>query len=89
MAIIKQGGARSENSPLRGQVLTTMGLRGHRPPLCMACGQRKPNQIYTQNANGQVVCADCASPRDRELLTYCDSESCGCGKHPVDGPDPA
>ena len=72
MAVIKQGG----RNPYSGQVMTTMGYRAPRPPLCMVCGERKANQIYTINGNGQQVCADCGSPYDREIMTY----------EPSDGP---
>jgi hypothetical protein len=76
MAVIKQGGS----NPYAGQVMTTMGYKANRPPLCMACGKRREGQLYTVNANGQVVCADCANPADRVNLVQCGStgEACRC-----------
>lgn len=72
-----------------GNVMTTMGLRASRPPLCMKCGERKDG-LYTFDANGQQVCPDCASVRDRELLKgTCDPDNCACGKATVDERDPA
>lgn len=85
MAIVKKGGS----NPYAGQVMTTMGYRQRRAPRCMRCGERREGQIYTVNANGQEVCADCASPSSREILTgFCDpdNDSCGCTQ---DDPDPA
>ena len=66
MAVIKQGGS----NPYEGQVMTTMGYRGPRPPLCQACGHRRENQNYTIDGNGRTVCADCAPERDRDILRY-------------------
>lgn len=78
MAIIKQGGS----NPHAGLVTTTMGLRGHRPPRCLVCGERREGQLYTVNANGQEVCADCASPKNRVVLAptcgECGDEGCAC-----------
>lgn len=74
MAIKRVGGS----DPYKGQVMTTMGYREARPPLCMACGQRKDG-IYTINGNGQVVCPDCAGEKHRIVLTGCDDSSCACG----------
>ena len=85
MAIIKQGGS----DPYKGKVMTTMGYRAPRPPLCLVCGERKEGQLYTINANGQQVCADCASPKDRVVLTGCDPENCACGEPCDDSPDAA
>lgn len=86
MAIKRQGG----QDPNRGQVMTTMGYRAPRPPLCMRCGQRREGQLYTVNANGQEVCADCASPSSRDLLKgTCDPETCPCGGEQREGDDPA
>lgn len=48
-------------------VTTTMGLRDHRPPRCMKCGERKDG-LFTVNPNGQEVCPDCAAPKHREVL---------------------
>jgi len=64
MALVKQGGG----NPYVGQVMTTAGYKSSRPPLCMVCGERRPGQLYTKNGYGQDVCADCASPHDREIL---------------------
>lgn len=84
MAIVKQGGS----NPYAGKVMTSMGYRDPRPPMCMQCGQRKDG-LYTVNANGKEVCPDCASPRDRELLKgTCDPENCACGKVEAEGADP-
>lgn len=82
MAIRKEGGS----NPYAGQVMTTMGYRAPRPPLCMKCGQRKDG-IYTINGNGQQVCPDCASPSDREVLTGVCCEDGPCDWD--DEPDPA
>lgn len=84
MAIVKQGGS----NPYEGKVMTSMGYRDSRPPRCMVCGEFKDG-LYTRNGYGQDVCPDCASPKDRELLTgSCDPESCACGKAEADGGDP-
>lgn len=48
--------------------MTTIGLRAARPPLCLVCGERREGQLYTVNPNGQVTCADCSSPLDRDVL---------------------
>ena len=79
MALIRQGG----QNPNSGQVNTTMGLRAPRPPLCEKCGERK-HQIYTVNANGQTVCADCAGSMGAGVLnSFCeDPENCNCGGKP-------
>lgn len=60
--------------PNTGRVMTTMGYKEARPPLCMKCGERREGQLYTINANGQEVCADCASPKNAGLLK---GTSCG------------
>lgn len=86
MAIIKQGGG----NPHKGQVMTSMGLRAPRPPLCMACGQRKEDQLYTINVYGQEVCADCAGPKHAAALRgACDPDNCACGKRKDGESDPA
>ena len=86
MAIRKEGGS----NPYAGKVMTTFGYRESRPPLCMKCGQRRPDQIYTINGNGQVTCADCASPQDQAILKgCCDPGNCACGLVEPDEPDPA
>ena len=83
MAIVKQGGS----NPYAGKVMTSMGYRESRPPLCMSCGERKEG-LYTVNANGQQVCADCAGSRDKAVLRgCCDPGSCACGKVEADGGD--
>jgi len=75
MSVIRQGGS----NPYQGKVMTSMGMREARPPLCMKCGERKDG-IYTINGNGQQVCPDCAGPKHREALTgVCDPENCACG----------
>lgn len=85
MAVIKQGGS----NPYKGKVMTTMGYREARAPLCMACGERKDG-IYTRNGYGQEVCPDCASPNDREVLVgKCDPENCACGEKADGESDPA
>lgn len=85
MAVIKQGGS----NPYQGKVMTTMGYREPRPPLCMKCGGRKPG-LYTVDGNGQQVCPDCASPADREILVgKCDPDKCACGEKTDGEPDPA
>lgn len=82
MAIKKVGG----KNPNAGKVTTTMGLRDRRPPLCMKCGERRPGQLYSVNANGQEVCADCAGDREQAVLApaacaECDpDEGCSCVK---------
>ena len=81
MAIIKIGGSK----PNAGKVLTTMGYREPRPPLCMKCGQRKPGGLYTVNGNGQTVCPDCAGEKHRVVLTGCEDVECACGKACDDG----
>lgn len=86
MAIRKEGGS----NPYRGKVMTTMGYRAPRPPLCMSCGGRKEDQIYTISTNGQVICADCASPKDQGILKgCCNPDTCACGQVEPDEPDPA
>ena len=86
MAIVKQGGT----NPNSGSVMTSMGYRQYRPPLCQKCGERKPDQLYTINANGQQVCADCAGRVGEGVLRQtCDPETCACGKAEVDESDPA
>lgn len=84
MAVIK-------NRPLNpnaGMVTTTMGMRDRRSERCRRCGQF-PDDLMTVNQNGQIVCSNCASPKERVILTQCDSENCPCGEK-IDGePDPA
>lgn len=86
MAIIKQGGG--DPYKRKGQVMTTMGYRAPRAPLCMLCGEHKDG-LYTVNANGQQVCPDCASPHDRAILKgVCDPETCACGQVADGDPQP-
>ena len=84
MAIVKQGGS----DPYAGKVMTTMGLRDRRGMLCMVCGERKDGN-FTVNGYGQPVCPDCASPKDRIVLTGCDPETCACGESVDAESDPA
>lgn len=84
MAIIRQGGS----DPYAGKVMTTMGIRQKRPMLCMVCGERVDG-LFTINANGKPTCPNCASARDRVVLTGCDPENCACGEPCDDEPDPA
>jgi len=86
MPIRKEGGS----NPYVGKVMTTLGYRESRPPLCMQCGERRSDQIYTISGNGQVICADCASPQDRAILKGCCEDGvCACGLVEPDEPDPA
>lgn len=77
MPIVRQGGS----NPYAGKVMTTQGYREARPPLCMVCGQRKDG-IYTINGNGQQVCPDCASPKDRKALQGDCGDECDCESAP-------
>lgn len=84
MAIKKTGGS----NPNAGQVTTTMGMRASRPPLCLRCGLRKEGQLYTINANGQQVCADCAGGSNLAILAPCENglgADCGCHEEPDEG----
>lgn len=85
MAVIRQGA-----NPNAGRITTTMGMREPRPPVCNSCRKRKEGQLYTVNANGQVVCADCSGSFGEGVLRgVCDPETCDCGEN-HDGPtDPA
>lgn len=85
MAVIRQGGAGALPD---GHIMGTMGPRKGRSQPCMKCGERKQGN-YGVNANGQIVCGDCMSPKDRVVVTGCDAENCGCGKVEVDVTDPA
>lgn len=89
MAIVKQGGS----NPYHGKVMTTMGYRDPRAPLCMQCGEYKNGQLYTVNGYGQAICADCAGPKNAPVLKgHCDPDDCACGRVTGDGesePDPA
>lgn len=64
MALIRQGGSGS----VPGKVNTTMGMRDRRAPVCNTCRERKAGQIYSRTANGEFICYDCASPRQREMI---------------------
>ena len=35
---------------------------------CMQCGFYKNDALFTMNANGQLICPDCAGPRNRAVL---------------------
>lgn len=75
MAIVRQGGY-----PTGQSVMTTMGLRSPRPPVCTNCRERKSGQLYTVDPNGQVVCADCSGSAGEGVLRgSCDPENCACG----------
>lgn len=50
------------------KVMTTMGLREKRPPVCDSCRERKQEQIYSRDPNGAFVCEDCANSRQRKML---------------------
>jgi hypothetical protein len=63
MAIITRGGERRED----GQVMTTMGLRDRRAPLCEGCGGRHDG-LYTKDSNGKWVGAECAKAADAAVL---------------------
>lgn len=76
MALVKHGGHGASTA----NVMTTMGLRAPRPPVCTSCRERKVGQLYTTNANGQVVCGDCSGSVGRDVLRgVCDPENCACG----------
>jgi hypothetical protein len=86
MAVIRQGGSRSLPE---GTVMGTRGLIKGRAQPCQRCGS-KENGNRTVNPNGQVVCIECANPRDRELLKgSCDPDTCACGQAKADESDPA
>lgn len=78
MAVIKQGGG--DPYKRKGQVMTTMGYREPRAPMCQGCGERK-DDILVQDGNGRFLCSDCASPSDvRVMRGTCDPDSCACGQ---------
>ncbi len=64
MPLIKQGGT----NPYTGQTLTTTGYKNHRPPVCTKCRERKEDELYTFDANGQLVCASCSGNYGRGVL---------------------
>lgn len=77
MAVIRQGGS----NPYTGKVMTTQGLKDHRAPVCTNCRQRKEGQLYTVNANGQIVCADCSGSYGIGILKgVCDEDECTCDR---------
>lgn len=75
MAVIKQGGA----NPNAGLTTTTMGLKQRRGERCRRCGQFS-NENMTISPNGDIICVECASPKERIVLTGCDPENCSCGQ---------
>lgn len=76
MAVIRQGG-----NPMSGKVMTSMGLKDIRPPICNKCRERKEGQIYSRDANGNFNCEDCAGNKQKEMLKgSCDPEKCACGR---------
>jgi hypothetical protein len=77
VSIVKQTGP----NPNSGKVTTSMGLREPRAPLCTRCRERKNGQLYTLDANNQLICSDCANPRDQRVLKgTCDPENCACAR---------
>ena len=77
MAVIKQGGS----NPYSGKVMTTQGYKEHRAPVCTSCRQRKEGQLYTVNANGQTVCADCSGRYGEGVLKgVCSEDECACDR---------
>ena len=87
MPVIKQGGS----NPHAGKVMTTRGFRDLSTRLCYQCGQYKPDDLFTINANGQAVCPDCAGPKSIGVLRQecSDPDTCACGKVTLDERDPA
>lgn len=88
MAVLKQGG----HNPFAGKVMTTTGPKDPDKRLCYGCGLKKPDGLFTMNANGQYVCPDCAGSRSRAALlsvihrTSCEDGLCGCvEREPEDG----
>jgi hypothetical protein len=69
MAVIKQGGS----NPHEGQVMTTMGYRAPRPPICRVCGERREG-LYTINGYGQEVCPVCAGEKNADALRQSEGE---------------
>ena len=77
MAIIRQGGS----GPATPKVMTSMGLKDQRPPVCNDCRERKYGQIYMRDAMGNFLCEDCTGTVNREMLKgSCDEEKCACGR---------
>jgi hypothetical protein len=77
VSIVKQGGT----NPYGAKVTTSMGLREPRAPLCTRCRLRKDGELYTLDANNQLICATCAGPKNHKVLKgTCDPENCPCGK---------
>ena len=81
MAVIRQGG-----NPLRGKMMTTTGPKDF-SRRGMKCGEKKDDAIFTINANGQAVCGDCMSPKDRRVIRAdCEDGVCTCiDREPDDG----
>lgn len=63
MPLVRQGG-----DPNAGKVMTTMGPREPRPPVCPICRERRPG-MYTVGVNGQVICSICAGSAAEGVLT--------------------
>ena len=79
MAIIRQGGS----NPYPGKVMTTRGFRdASAERLCYGCGQYKVDDLFTIDANGKVVCPDCAGSKGEGVLRQecADPNSCACEK---------
>ena len=70
MAISRQGGG----DPLGGKLMTTMGPRDPDKRLCYQCGQKKSDDLFTVNANGQAVCPECAGTKGKGVLTRGDAD---------------
>jgi hypothetical protein len=84
MAVIKQGG----QNPYAGQVMTTKGYMMPRPPVCTNCRERKEG-LYTRDANGQLVCADCSGSFGAGVLKgICSEYDCACGGDCPDNGEP-
>ena len=54
----------NQNDP--AMVTTTMGLRKRKPPLCWTCRERRPDEIYGIDVNGNPICETCRSPKKAE-----------------------
>ena len=74
-------GLTNQNAPSR---MTTMGPREGSAPVCAQCHERKEGQIYFRNVNGDFVCEDCTSPRQKSVLGACGPD-CKCEDPTSDG----